>query len=377
MKKTLQRIMAIAVKEWIQILRDTRSLILALVAPAILILLFGYALTMDVKNVPMVIYDQDRSQLSKSFIANFTGTSYFNIVEYCDNYTRTEELIDRSKAVMAIIIPPDFSSDFYSGRTAEIQTLVDGTDSTSSTVSLTYLKIITAQFNTANSTLQQKISILQPINIETRLAYNETVTSRNFIVPGLIIVILSIISALITSLSFSKEWERGTMETLITTPVREYELMIGKLIPYLFLGIVDVMITVFIGYFLFDVPMRGSFMELYLLALLFLIGTSSLGMLISSATRAQVLSIQFAMFATFLPAVILSGFIFPIENMPFIIQGITYLLSARYMMVISKSIMLKGIGGTFLTLQIIFLSVYALVIFSAAVHKIKLRIPEE
>jgi ABC-2 type transport system permease protein len=216
----------------------------------------------------------------------------------------------------------------------------------------------------------------QPIDIRNRIWYNPELESKNFIIPGLIVIILAIISALIASLTISREWERGTFETLITTPVMPWELVFGKMIPYLFIGLFDVVATLSVGYFLFNVPLKGSFVEFYLMAILFLIGTSGLGIFISAATRVQVLSVQFAMVATYLPSFILSGFVFPINNMPSVVKAITYIVPARYLMVIIKGIVLKGVGFSVLWMQILFLFIYAVIIITLAVKKINLTLPE-
>lgn len=380
-RNSIIRLLAIADKEWLQIRRDKRSLILSLIAPVILILLFGFALTMDVKHVKTVIYDQSRSASSRAFIESFSHTEYLDIAAYADDYDTIDRYIDSGKCTMAVVIPADFERRVKTGRTVPVQLIVDGSDSTSATVATGYMKAITASYN-----IELKMSglkkagfpeITPPVDIRSRIWYNPELESRNFIIPGLIVIILAIISALIASLTISREWERGTMETLITTPVRGWELVFGKLIPYLFIGLFDVMITVCAGYFVFKVPMRGSFIEFYLLSLLFLMGTSGLGILISAATRMQVLSVQFAMVATYLPSFILSGFIFPVNNMPLLVQGVTYVVPAKYLIVIVKGIALKGIGIALLRTQILFLFIYAAAVLIIAVKKMSLTLPED
>ncbi|MGV7928817.1 MAG: ABC transporter permease [Spirochaetota bacterium] len=378
--KSLVRIGAIAGKEWLQIRRDTRSLILSLIAPALLILLFGYALTVDVKNVGMAVYDQDRSTLSRRLLDEFSHTEYLRVQRYITSYREADRLIDSEEIALAIVVPRGFEKRFKAGKSVEVQLLVDGSDSTSATVAMGYVKAILANFN-----LDIKVSELKrtgiaetkmPVEVKSRIWYNPELLSKNFIVPGLIVVVLSIISALIASLTISREWERGTMETLITTPVRAYELVFGKLIPYLFIGLFDIIITVLLGYFVFNVPIKGSFVELYLLALLFLVGTTSMGIMISSATRAQVLSVQVAIMVTYLPSFMLSGFVFPIQNMPLIVQGITYLIPAKYLIVIIKGIALKGVSVILLWTQILFLAVFAFIVVIVSVRKISLTLPE-
>jgi ABC-2 type transport system permease protein len=307
-------------------------------------------------------------------------TEYLRVQRYITSYREADRLIDSEEIALAIVVPRGFEKRFKAGKSVEVQLLVDGSDSTSATVAMGYVKAILANFN-----LDIKVSELKrtgiaetkmPVEVKSRIWYNPELLSKNFIVPGLIVVVLSIISALIASLTISREWERGTMETLITTPVRAYELVFGKLIPYLFIGLFDIIITVLLGYFVFNVPIKGSFVELYLLALLFLVGTTSMGIMISSATRAQVLSVQVAIMVTYLPSFMLSGFVFPIQNMPLIVQGITYLIPAKYLIVIIKGIALKGVSVILLWTQILFLAVFAFIVVIVSVRKISLTLPE-
>jgi ABC-2 type transport system permease protein len=379
--KSLVRIAAVADKEWLQIRRDFRSLILSLLAPALLIILFGYALTVDVKHVKLTIFDQDRSTESRNLIQEFAHTEYIDIIEYADNYKSIDKAIDEGDSTLALVIPRNFGKNIKTGGKTDIQLIVDGSDSTSATVSMGYVKAITANYN-----IEAKINELStagvssfelPLDIRNRIWYNPELQSKNFIIPGLIVLILAIISALIASLTISREWERGTMETLMTTPVRSWELIAGKMIPYLFIGLFDVLMTASVGYFLFDVPIKGSFVEFYLLALLFLTGTTGLGILISAATKVQVLSVQVAMVVTYLPSFILSGFIFPIQNMPLLLQGITYLIPAKYLIVIVKGIALKGVGAAMLWTQIVFLLVFTILVLVICANKLKLQLGDD
>ncbi len=378
--KSLVRILAIAEKEWLQIRRDSRSLILSLLLPVLLLVLFAYALNMDVKHVSTVIYDQDRSAFSRSLIESFSHTEYISIYGHVSNYREIDRLIDEGKVIMAVVIPADFERHYRSGKKTEVQLIVDGSDSTSATVAVGYMKAILFAFNQDLRLHELNgvgvTGLRMPVDVRSRIWYNSELKSRNFIVPGLIVIVMAIISALITSLTVSREWERGTMETLITTPVRRYEVFFGKLIPYVFIALFDLIITVCLGYFVFEVPMRGSFIELYLIALLFLIGTSSLGIMISSATRSQVLSVQAAIIVTYMPSIILSGYIFPIKNMPPFVQMVTYLIPARYLIVVMKGIALKGVGYSLMLTQIAFLFLYAFVLAVVSMRKLSLKLPD-
>ena len=375
--KTITRIMAIAQKEWIHIYRDIRSLILALFAPAFLVLIFGYALNMDVKNVAFIIYDQDTSYFSRQFAQMFMHSEYLTFKGYVATYKDVDSAINSSNAVAALVIPHDFTRRLKSGRSSSLQCILDASDSMSATIASAYFNAIVTQYNFQWQ--QQQLNkagfgtIAMPVSIESRVWYNEELLSKNFVVPGIIVIVLAIISALITSLAISREWEHGTMESLITTPVRSWEVITGKLIPYIFIGMFDVVITYLVGYFVFDIPIRGSFTELLLVSILFLIGTCTFGLVISGATRIQVLSIQVAMIATYLPTILLSGFIFPIKNMPVLLQAITYIIPARYMIALIKGIALKGLAASLLSTQIIFMAVFAFIMIIIGMKKINLR----
>lgn len=379
-RHSVTRILAIAEKEWIQVRRDGRSLILSILLPVLLLLLFAYALNMDVKRVSVAIFDQDKSALSRDLLESFSNTEYFRVQRYVKNYREIDDLIDCGTVIMGIVVPRNFESMYKSGKRVSVQILIDGSDSTSATVAGGYVKSIMFSFNRdlrMRDLNRAGISgIVAPVDVRSRVWYNEELQSKNFIVPGIIVIVMAIISALITSLTISREWERGTMETLITTPVRKYEVYFGKLVPYVLIALFDLIITVSLGHFVFSVPLRGSFIELYLIALLFLIGTSSLGIMISSATRSQVLSVQAAIIITYLPSIILSGYIFPIKNMPVIVQIITYLVPAKYLITVMKGIALKGIGASLLWTQIVFLALYAVVVGAISLKKLSLKLPE-
>ncbi len=375
--KTMIRIVAIAQKEWIHIYRDTRSLILALITPAVLVLIFGYALNMDVKNLAFVIYDQDKTPSSRQFAEMFMHSEYLTYKGHVARYNDIDTAINKGNAVAALIIPYNFTEHIKGGRSSQLQLILDASDSMSATIASAYFNAIISQYNFA--WIQKHLNrsgfgtIQIPVHIESRVWYNEELQSKNFVVPGIIVIVLAIIGALITSLAISREWERGTMESLITTPVRSWEVITGKLIPYIFIGMFDVVITYLVGYFVFDIPIRGSFTELLLVSVLFLIGTCTFGLVISSATRVQVLSIQVAMVATYMPTIILSGFIFPIKNMPVILQAITYIIPARYMIALIKGIALKGLAASLLSTQIVFMAVFASIMIFVGIKKINLR----
>ncbi|MDD5044460.1 MAG: ABC transporter permease [Candidatus Omnitrophica bacterium] len=357
-----RRINTIAKKEFIQIIRDYRSLALAIFIPVLLLILFGFALSMDVDNVPMIIWNQDNSQVSTDFILNFKNSRYFNIVGYSDNYGQLQNYIDRKQAIMAMVIPKDFSKYIQSANAAPVQLLVDGSDSNTATIAMGYVNSIVAKYNAAfisNTLSRLNIQNVYGIELRPRIWFNENLESRNYIIPGLIAVIMMIIAAQLTSITVAREWERGTMEQLISTPVRRNELIFGKLIPYFMIGFLDLLIAVAMGQFVFNVPLRGSLTLLLVLSSIFLIGALAQGIYFSIFAKNQRLAMQLGILTTFLPTFLLSGFVYPIYNMPKVIQLVTYLVPARYFISILKGIYLKGDGLAILWRQAFLLTLFA------------------
>jgi ABC-2 type transport system permease protein len=374
----LRRIGAMARKEFIHIFRDPRSLGMGIAIPMIMLLLFGYALTLDVDKVPMVIWDQSRSQASREFISHFLGSRYFSLQGYVDNYPEAEQAIDSRRALVSLVIPSDFAGRIASGRKTSVQLIVDGSDSNTATIAGGYAEVIVGAFSQDLLLLELRrsggVSLANPVELRPRVWFNADLESRNYIIPGLIAVIMMVIAALLTSLTVAREWEQGTMEQLISTPVKASELVVGKLIPYFTIGMFDVFLAVIMGEFLFHVPLRGSVALIFVQAAIFLIGTLSLGLLISIVTKNQLLASQLAMVTTFLPAFLLSGFAYPIRSMPPVLQWITYLVPAKYFVVLLKGIYLKGVGPRVLLVEGIFLSVFGLVMFVLANRKFKKRL---
>ena len=359
------RIMAVARKEFIHIRRDPRSLAMAIAIPMLLLVLFGYALTLDVDNVPLVVWDQSESPASREFISHFKGSRYFSIRGHLRNYREVERAIDSAQALVAVIIPKDFAGRITSGRITSVQLIVDGSDSNTATMAIGYADVV-AQTYSQNIAVQEIRRIggrapAPPLDMRPRVWYNADMVSKNYIIPGLIAVIMMVIAALLTSLTVAREWERGTMEQLISTPVKGSELILGKLIPYFIIGMFDVLLAVLVGEFLFQVPLRGNVALLFGMAAIFLAGALSMGMVISIVTKSQLLASQLAMVLTFLPSFLLSGFMYEILNMPKAIQILTYVIPARYFVSLLKGIYLKGVG-----LEIMALEAVLLVLFGVA-----------
>jgi ABC-2 type transport system permease protein len=344
----LRRTWAIFRKELIHIRRDPISLLQIILLPVVLMLLYGFALTFDIKNVTLAVYDQERSQLSGDLVQRFRGTEYFKLVRFARSYEELQDLITSRKVQVGLIIPYDFTWSYQTGKTAKIQALVDGTDSNTANIVLGYVQGVTAPY--AEQLLVQRLQTRGPVRqdaaVETQMRFwfNEDLESRNYIVPGLMAVIMTVVGALLTSLTVVREVERGSMEGLMATPLKKTELLLGKLGPYFLVGMVDMGIVMALGQFLFEVPLRGSPMLLVALSALFLVATLGQGLLISVSAENQLQAFQMAMLTTFLPAFLLSGFVFSIYLMPLPLQIVSYLVPARYVVTISKGIYLKGVG---------------------------------
>ena len=373
-----RRVLAVARKEFLHVLRDPRSLGMAIAIPMLMLILFGYALTLDVDRVPMVVWDQSGTHTSDDFVSRFAGSRYFTIVGQVSDYGEIERAIDRRRAKVALVIPYDFSDRVESARRTTVQMIVDGTDSNTASIILAYAEAVTGTYSqeVALDMLRRAgvPPVRQPLDFRPRVWFNSDMESKNYIVPGLIAVIMMVIAALLTSLTVAREWEQGTMEQLISTPVGGRELVFGKLIPYFAIGMLDVLLAVLMGEFLFDVPLRGDIALLFGMSSVFLVGTLAMGMLVSIAAKSQLLASQVAMVATFLPAFLLSGFMFAIANMPKPIQAITYVVPARYFISLLKGIYLKGVGLQILAAEAGLLTVYAVLMLLLANVKFKKKL---
>jgi len=373
----LKRIVAVSKKESIQIIRDPRSLALGLAIPIILIVLFGTALSLDIENVPMAIWDRDGSKASRDFILNFRNSHYFKIYGYYDNYQSIEKLIDYGDISLGMVIPNEFGRLLDSGQQAPVQFIFDGGDSNTATISLGYVSSIVGALNTAmlrESLESRSIVNTLPIDMRQRVWFNQDFQSKNFIVPGLIAIIMMIIAALLTSLTVAREWERGTMEQLISTPVRPLEIIVGKFIPYFFIGMIDLVIAIFMGKFIFNVPFHGSLLLLLILSAIFLTGALSMGIFISSVAKNQLMASQLAILTSFIPTFLLSGFTYEIFNMPQWVQVITHIVPARYFITILRGIYLKGVGIKVLWPEVLAIIIFTCIMGALAVKKLRKKI---
>jgi len=372
----LRRTWAVAHKECLHVMRDARSLAMALAMPALLLILFGYALSLDVDQVPLAVWDQSGTERSRELIGRFTGSRYFSLRCYVNTYADLMYRINQGRVAMGMVVPRNFAQQVDAGRDVPVQLIIDGTDSNTATIALGYADVI-AQVYALDLRMEQSqrrngSRLTMPLDVRPRVWYNEDLNSRNYLIPGLIAVVLLVIAAMLTSLTVAREWERGTMEQLISTPVKVSELIAGKLVPYFVVGGVSVVLAMAMGEFVFHVPLRGSVALVLGTSALFLVGSLAMGILISIVTKNQLMANQIAGVATFLPANLLSGFIYNINNMPHVIQWVTYLVPARYFVVILKGIYLKGVGVEILAGQIVLLVVFgAVTLFVAhlAFHK--------
>ena len=351
-----ERIKHILIKEFIQIFRDPKMKGMIFLTPVIQVLVFGYAVTTDVRHIATAVYDLDNSVVSRELVSRFVNSGYFDIVEYIESEGRDQNLIDRGKVRAVLRMNKGFEEDLRAGRTAQLQVIVDGTDSNTAGIVLDYSARIVGQFS-------QKILItrftrlkgqaLEPghVEMQTRAWFNENLESRNFYVPGTIAIIVMLITLMLTSMAVVREKEIGTMEQIMVTPITQTEFILGKTVPFALIGLADVVMATLIGVFWFEVPIRGSLLLLFAATVLFLMTTLGVGLLISTISQTQ----QEAMMSTFFfyfPAVLLSGFMFPIANMPVVIQWFTYLNPLRYFLVIIRGIFLKGVGLDILWPQI-------------------------
>jgi len=377
-KSSLRRIRAVAWKEFIQIKRDPRSLALSLAIPIFLLIIFGYGLSLDIDHVRTVVWNQDAaSELTRNFLLDFQNSKYFKIVAYADNYRDIQHMIDSGDVLMALIIPKHFSHHLEAGNSAPLQLIIDGSDANTALISRGYVQTVVAKYNAELITktfAEAGLRTPGTLDARSRIWFNMGLTSTWFIMPGVIAMIIMTIAALVTSLCVAREWERGTMEQLISTPVKTVELIFGKFIPYFAIGFFDLIVGVIMARFLFGVPFRGSYLLLAVLSALFLTGALSQGIYISVVARTQLMASQLAALSTMIPTILLSGFIYPIFNMPKFIQVFTYLIPARYYIVILRDLFLKGSGIAGMWDETAFLVLFAFFMLAFAVKRFRKKV---
>jgi drug efflux transport system permease protein len=372
------RVWAIARKELIQVVRDWRSLAIIATMPIAMTLLYGYGVTLDIQHLPVCVYDREGSQQSQDLLKRFQASPYFRIVGSYDSYAPIVRNIDSDRCRIALVIPYDFSKRIAEGGTIRVQALVDGSDDNTANIAMGYSDAVVNGYSQQvqlDWLARNGIThVKPPLSIDQRTWFNEGLESRAYILPGVIAIVMAVIGTFLTSLTIAREWERGTMEQLVSTPVSALELVTGKLLPYFVIGIVATAMCAGVSVFWFQIPFRGDVSTFFGTSALFLFVVLAIGFWISAVARSQIVASQFAMVATFMPAFLLSGFIFPLDQTPEAIQLISYLVPARYYDNLLKGVFLKGIGAGALRFDILFLAGFAVLIGAIAVLSFRKRL---
>lgn len=363
----MKTILHIVKKEFLQFRRDPKMFAMILISPVVQLIFLGYAANFDVNVVHTAILDQDKTITSRQFIEKFEGSGYFETDYYVNNYKTLQNLIDNHKIIFGLVIPKDFEKKIERNETAPVQAVFDGSDGNTASISAGYVQLIVSNYskNVVTDFLNKTgVKIIPAGNVESkvRVWYNSELKTRNFMVPGIVGLLLMIVTLILTSLAIVKEKELGTLEQLIVTPIKSYQLIIGKLIPFALLGFVAEIIVLTAMVFVFNIPVRGSLIFLFFTTSLYILSTLGLGLFVSTISKTQQQAMMLAIFVVMMPMIYLSGFAFPIENMPKIIQYFTYLIPLRYFMVIMRGIILKGVGFSDLWLQTALLFIIGTVI---------------
>ncbi|MHB1048928.1 MAG: ABC transporter permease [Bacteroidota bacterium] len=372
----MRQLVPIIRKEILHILRDRRVLSILTFVPAVLLLINGYALNFDVRNITLAVYDGEKSAQSREFIGTFVTSGYFEYTGTLTDYRQAQSYIDEGTVKLVMVIPPDFSNDIIAGRQATVQLLVDGMDANAATTIVGYAQAVTLQYS------QQVIlrnlakfgrSGYIPVNYHARIWYNPELKSAKFLVPGLIAFILAITGVIATALSIVKEKERNTIEQIDVSPVHPVSLIVGKMIPYAIISLVAAAIVLLTAYFLFDVEVKGSLVLLFFTTLLFICAALGQGLLVSTISDSQQLAFQLATVVSMLPTMILSGFMFPIRSMPLFLQILSNITPAKFYLVAMRGIVLKGVGIEALWEQLVYLSIFTLIVVAVSVKRFKQR----
>lgn len=373
------RFVAVFIKEAVVISRDKQALFLTIVFPVFMLLLYTYGVTFDIKEVKVAVLDYSVSAASREVIHKFNSSRYLDVIQEVNNYSEIEKLLTQSEIVLAFVFPRDYAEKIRSGQKAMVQVIANGSDANTASVALGYQAAIFSSYgselvlkNLANKGLKN-IS-LPRIAERTRLRYNPELKSTHFIAPGVIAVVAMLLGSLLTATSLVREKESGTIEMLVSTPIRSIELILGKISPYVIVAFIDIVIVILIAHFGLGVPIRGSIVLLLFGAFLYLLCALGLGIFASSITE-TVSAAQFAVvFSSLLPSILLSGFIFPVESMPLAVQVITYIVPAKYFIIILRGIFLKGIGLDILWPQFLFLAIFGIFITLVSISKFKKRL---
>lgn len=370
----MRQVGAVASKELRQILRDRRSLLILLFIPAFFLLLFGYALNFDIRNVTLAVQDQDRSTASRDLVSSFTNSGYFRLVGYLDSPAELDRLVDEGHTRAILAIPAGFDRDLTQRRPVKVQVIIDGDNANTAATVVGYARRLIGEFSAdvmvtslrEDASARQSVPALSSIGVEPRVWYNPQLRSTLFLVPGLIAYISMITAVVSTALSVVREKERGTMEQVRMAPISPLPYILGKTLPYLVISFVSAIVVILSAMALFDLPMRGSWLLLCVAIALFLIGAQAQGLLISTIADSQQVAFQVALLSSLLPTMILSGFIFPISSMPAPVQWITTIVPARYFLVALRAIVLKGAEAAAFWQELLALAVFATVVMGLA-----------
>jgi ABC-2 type transport system permease protein len=367
----MKNILHLIKKEFIQTIRDRRMIPIILVAPILQLLILGYAANIDIKDVSMILCDLDKSQTSFEFVSQFTNSGYFTIVKTVESPTKIDKIIDDGDASVALVIPHDFSKNLLAKRSTEIQFISDGSDANSAGIAMGYAQQIVMKYSQAILLKNMEISG-RKINIprvlpEPRIWFNPELKSKNFMIPGVLALILMVITIAMTSLGIVREKEIGTLEQLIVTPIKRYQLILGKLLPFAAFGLIDIILVVSLAILWFEVPFRGNMFILIIFTLLYILTTLALGLFVSTISRTQQQAMMTSMFFVMMPFMFFSGFAFPISNMPQIIQYVTYIIPLKYYLIIVRDIFLKGTGIIELWREALILLAFGVILLSISV----------
>jgi ABC-2 type transport system permease protein len=368
----MQRLRFLVWKEFLELRMNPRLFGVLIVAPILQLTMLGYAATTDVKDVPVVVADGDRSSASRELIARFDASRNFTIIDTVTTVSQIEPYLERGSAWLALSIPSGYGRDLDAGKPVTIQVVADGTDSNSTTVALGYSTSLVGDYA---QELIQRQPVIPATNIDTRIRvwFNPQLESRHFMIPGVLALILLVVTANLAAMGIVREKELGTLEQLNVTPLRRWELIVGKLLPYGVIALVDVLLVVAVAVYWFEVPLRGSMVLLFAMSIVYVFCTLALGLFISTISDTQQQAMMTATFFFLMPMIYLSGFIFPIENMPRVIQVATYLIPLRYYLVIVRGIFLKGIGLDLLWPQALALASWGTVVLLLAVVRSRKR----
>ncbi len=367
-----QRVIALLKKEFAQLFKDKRLLPIIFVAPVLQLIFLGFAASLDVKNISIVLCDMDKSSASRTFIEAFTNSGYFTIEYSTEEYASIQKYLDNNKANMALIIPHNFGNSILRRESVEVQVLMDGSEGNTAAIAVGYVNQIINRYSTSVLTkIIGNIKNLGGVNAEIRAWYNPSLLSRNYMVPGVLVLILLITTMNLSSMAIVKEKEIGTLEQLMVTPIRPAELILGKLIPFTIIGLLNICVVLLVMVYGFGIPIKGSVPLLFLLTGFFLLTSLGLGLLVSTISRTQQQAMMTGQFFILQPMMYLSGFTFPIENMPTALQVLSMGIPMRYFFVVVRSIILKGVGLTTLWFEASMLLGMGVVILAASVLRFR------